>query len=347
MSYSKTQINNAGKIFKDMLAQDINDIKWAEDALTYWRTIHSSILDDFHIDLKAKVDEVNKGSLIVQRLKRSQSIIFKLNRIDGMKLSRMQDIAGVRVVVESISEVYSLAKKLQASDFKHEFKNIKDYIQEPKESGYRGIHLIYKYSSPENPEINGLYIEVQLRTKLQHTWATAVETLSTFLGTHLKFDQGQPKWLKYFALTSSAFSFIEKTPAVPKYNKLTEYETLQMAVYEYNYNHISESLSGYTVAADFICKKVDPNKKYHIVTLNSELREAHVESFRADEIHIANKKYTEIERNSDSDSPKQSVLVSTDSIKELQNGFPNYFLDIREFLIQMDSIKMRLINERK
>ena len=343
MSYSKTQINKAGKIFKDMLGQDFNDIVWAEEALTYWRTIHSSVIADFHNEIKAKVDEVNANSLIVQRLKRSQSIIFKLNRIDGMKLSRMQDIAGVRVILDNISEVYSLAEKLQVPDFKHEFKNAKDYIHEPKESGYRGIHLIYKFSSPENPETDGLFIEVQLRTKLQHTWATAVETMSTFLGTHLKFDQGQPKWLKYFALTSSAFSFFEKTPSVPQYNKLTELETLQMALYEYNYYKIDESLSAYSMAVDIICTKIDSSKKYHIVTLDTENISVTIESYDPERIVEANQRYTEIEKNSVNE---QSVLVSTETIQALQDGFPNYFLDIEAFLVQMQKIKERL-NELK
>lgn len=341
--FTKGQVNKAGDILKSKDSRTKEEILWAEEALTFWRTNHSSVITDFHSDLKEKVNEVNDKSTIVQRIKRSQSIIRKLIRIDGMQLSRMQDIAGVRVIVSDLQELYLLAEKLKGPDFRHEFKNEKDYVQNPKESGYRGIHLIYKYNNPNKPDANGLFIEVQLRTKLQHTWATAVETMSTFLGTHLKFNEGQQKWLKYFALTSSAFSFIEKTPAIPNFNKLTEFDTLQMALYEYNYNKIKYSLSAYSIAADFICTKVDESKKYHIVTLDTESRKVNIQSFGEIQIDIANKKYTEIERNSTAESTKQSVLVSTESIHELQDGFPNYFLDIRSFLSQMDLIKLRLM----
>ncbi len=342
MVYSKENINKAGVILKNKEIETKESIALAEDALTYWRTIHSPVISDFHDALKGNVHSINKKAIIVQRIKRSHSIIRKLNRITNMKLSRMQDIAGIRVILENIEEVYKLVEVLKDSSFIHELKNEKDYIMEPKESGYRGIHQIYKYNNPNMPESNGLYIELQIRTKLQHVWATAVETMSTFLGTHLKFEEGQPKWLNYFALTSSAYSFLEKSPSVPKYQKHNERATLEMAIYEYNYNKINEALSAYSVAANFICTKVDDSKKYHIVTLDTKVRRVKVDSYTDSEIDKANKAYTEIERKNLNNSSKQSVLVSTDSINELQEGFPNYFLDIKNFLAQMESMKRKL-----
>lgn len=339
MSHTKGEINRAGEILKNDGNSAPKDIEWAEQVLTYWRTQHSHIIVDFHNDLKKVVEKVNKDSVIVQRIKRTHSIIAKLNRIDGMKLARMQDIAGIRVIVENVSEVYELMKTFEESDFEYELKNCKDYIKLPKESGYRGIHLIYKCP-------NGLHVEVQIRTKTQHIWATAVETMSTFLGTHLKFDEGQPKWLKYFALTSSAFAFMEQTQPVPKYENLSEEETLRMAMYEYNYNKIDDSLSGYSVAAKVICENEISAKKAHVVTLNIEKKNVSISSFSAEELDKANKFYTQIEKENEKNPNIQSVFVSTDSIKELQEGFPNYFLDIRGFLRQMEDIKIRL-NEMK
>ncbi len=347
MAYSKKQINKAGEVLKDKVNNSSDEIMNAEDVLTYWRTIHSPVISDFHDELKLMVNNISKSVIIVQRIKRSHSIIRKLNRLDGMQLARMQDIAGIRVILNDITEVYRLIETMKSSEFTHELKNEKDYIKEPKESGYRGIHLIYKYINPEKAESNGLYIEVQIRTKIQHIWATAVETMSTFLGTHLKFDEGQPKWLNYFALTSFAYSFVEKSPSVPKYSKYSEQETLELAIYEYNYNKINEALSAYSVAANFICNKVDEAKKYHIVTLDTKKRVVNVKSFTDTEIDEANKKYTEIERENSKIDTKQSVLVSSESIHELQDGFPNYFLDIKDFLNQMESMKKKLADSKK
>ena len=63
-----------------------------------------------------------------------------------------------------------------------------DYINHPREdTGYRGIHLIYRYRSDRKKRAwNGRKIEVQLRTKLQHAWATAVETIGAFKNMALK-----------------------------------------------------------------------------------------------------------------------------------------------------------------
>ncbi|MBI9056024.1 MAG: hypothetical protein JEY96_19540 [Bacteroidales bacterium] len=344
--FSRSQVKKAGELLKRMSELSLDELFFSTDALTYWRTLHSNLITDFHNDIKKVVEEFNSGVLMVQRIKRSQSIIAKLGRESNMKLNTMQDIAGMRIVVDDISEIYNLAKRLKDSGFKHKFINEKDYIENPKDSGYRGIHLIYKYTSEDKPELNNLYVEVQLRTRLQHTWATAVETMSTFLGTHLKFNEGQQKWLKYFALTSSAFSFFESTPAIPKYNNLSELETLKLALYEYNYYHISESLSAYSVAVNIICTRIDPKKKFHIVTLDIEQKKVSIQSFSEEQIGEANMKYTELEKNSNEKTNTQSVFVSTDNIQELKDGFPNYFLDIEGFLTQMIEIRERL-NELK
>jgi len=67
-----------------------------------------------------------------------------------------------------------------------------------------------------------LRVELQIRTKLQHLWATAVETMGTFLGQALKSRQGSQDWLDFFTLISSAFSFIEGTPQIPRYSNLSK-----------------------------------------------------------------------------------------------------------------------------
>jgi putative GTP pyrophosphokinase len=63
-----------------------------------------------------------------------------------------------------------------------EFVKRYDYIAAPKETGYRSVHLIFKYRSQSSKHRawNGLRVEIQLRSRLQHAWATAVETVDTF-----------------------------------------------------------------------------------------------------------------------------------------------------------------------
>ena len=313
----------------------------AESLLTEWRILHENIMTEFYEIASKEAKEIDSVSTIVQRVKRSESIIGKLKRHSTTKLTTMQDIAGIRVIMTSLNGVETLRERLKGVAQPHKFKSYDNYITNPKESGYRGVHLVYKYANSPNPILNGLMIEIQLRTELQHSWATAVETMSTFLGTHLKFGEGQPKWLKYFALTSSAFSILEGTPRVPGYEDLSTKETFQQAIYEFRYNQIEENLSAFTRAADFIVKKRTPNKFYHLLTLNITNRRVNVKSFEKGEFQKVNEEYTIAERKFKKTTEVQVVLVSTESIKELQSAFPNYFLDIGEFLNNMTKIRMR------
>ena len=90
---------------------------------------------------------------------------------------------------------------------------------------YRSLHLIYKYKNKHAPQYNDLKVELQIRTKLQHVWATAMETMGTFLGQALKSRQGDKKWIDFFAVVSSAFAHQEKTSLVPHCAKLSRKET--------------------------------------------------------------------------------------------------------------------------
>jgi ppGpp synthetase/RelA/SpoT-type nucleotidyltranferase len=81
---------------------------------------------------------------MAKRLKRTPSIINKLKRLKGkLQLTTMNDIAGCRVILSNKKKVYKLKKLLLQ---KTDFKLRKDYIETPRESGYRSLHLIGKFS---------------------------------------------------------------------------------------------------------------------------------------------------------------------------------------------------------
>lgn len=339
MNISRTQIKKAGRILKEKKKFDKEEVKDAENKLTYWRTIHGNVLNEFYKIVDGEVKIINKDAYVVQRVKRSPSIIAKLERFPNNQLTTMQDIAGIRAIMKDLNEVDLLREQLKKVAKTHEFKTYDNYITNPKESGYRSVHLIYKFLNPSDPETNGLLIEIQIRTELQHSWATAVETMSTFLGTNLKFGQGQPKWLSYFALTSSAFSFLEGTPQVPTYTSLDKKETYRQALYEFRYNLIEENLSAFTTAANHITTTREDSDFYHLLKLDIVKRVVNIKSFATTQFDKANEEYTLLERKFAKNNKFQVVLVSTESIKELQGAFPNYFLDTREFLKNMEKIK--------
>lgn len=339
--YSKSKIKYAGKIFKSLENKSDEDIKEAMQTLTYWRSIHGKMIEKFQECLVKKALQVDAKAIIAKRLKRTPSIVLKLRRLNNIQLSTMQDIAGLRVIFDSMPKVKKLVKELKSDGFIQVVKNEDDYIEKPKESGYRSIHLIFKYNDPIDKELDGLLVEVQIRTEVQHAWATAVETMGLYLNTQLKFNEGKPKWLKYFALTSSAFSYIENTNQVEKYKNLSEIDTYSQAIYEFKYNLIKEKLGAFSQVSKVICEKEELNGKYNLIVLNIKKSHVQIQVFEPSDLDNANIEYTKLESKYSDDDNYQVALVSTENIKELSVAYPNYFLDTHLFMMKMSIIKRR------
>ena len=111
-----------------------------------------------------------------------------------MRLNQMQDIAGIRAVVTSVARLRKLQESYVNSGFAHELVNTKDYIDRPKADGYRSVHLIYRYHNRRAVAYENLHVELQLRTQLQHAWATAVETVDAFMGQAIKAGRPTLDW---------------------------------------------------------------------------------------------------------------------------------------------------------
>lgn len=127
---------------------------------------------------------------VSQRMKRYSTILDKLKREPG-ELGRMQDIAGCRAVVEIIEELEILCQHIAK---RSNVVKVADYVNKPRESGYRAVHIIMKYQ--------GFLVEVQLRTKWMHEWAEAVEKTSGELGINYKHDGNHPYQLFFKAIAN-------------------------------------------------------------------------------------------------------------------------------------------------
>lgn len=206
LEYSKGAVNRAGIA---LVSKNSEGHAEAKRVLDNWRVCHVAPLNSFQTSLRRKLSKIDDNALVSQRLKRTPSILSKLERNSGMQLARMQDIGGIRAVVQNmpkVSEIESAYKKgTKAFSIVNGGKN---YINYPKDSGYRSVHMIFKCK-------NGFSIELQVRTIIQHAWATAVETMGTFLEHSLKSSEGPDEWLSFFSLASSAFAILESTPRAP------------------------------------------------------------------------------------------------------------------------------------
>lgn len=187
--YSKNQIIKAGKIIKNS-ASNSEECQMALNAIDNWRASHAFPLQVIYCNLKRKYDK--PGFIVAQRLKRLASIVKKLEREQTMNLWTMQDLGGRRVIVPTIDDVYEVAENFNHSRVRHILKREYDYMKQPKFSGYRSYHLVYQYQSDTKETYNrNMLIEIQIRTYLQHLWATALETMGLFTNQALKASHGK------------------------------------------------------------------------------------------------------------------------------------------------------------
>jgi ppGpp synthetase/RelA/SpoT-type nucleotidyltranferase len=128
-----------------------------------------------------------------QRFKRMERIMYKLLRHPNMALSTMQDIGGCRVVFEDLDQLRHVEHHIVRSA-RWRDSRIEDYIVEPKADGYRSVHIVTKRDDR--------WIEVQLRTRRQESWATAVEEAQSLTGHDVKDGEGPDDLRRYFKLAA-------------------------------------------------------------------------------------------------------------------------------------------------
>jgi hypothetical protein len=304
----------------------------ALDIINNWRSSHNFPLNTFHIGLKRRAKIIDPKAITAQRIKRLASIEAKLHRFPTMTLSQMQDIGGCRAIVSSAQGVARLCESYAESDLKHIQHQSDNYIDTPKDSGYRGVHLIYRYHSDRRQDYNSLKIEMQLRSQLQHAWATAVETVGAFVQQALKSSVGEQEWLRFFALMGAALAFREDTAPVP--GTPNQYSELVKEIRDHAKSlEVASRLQAFGAALQYYESKQSKNAHYYLVEVNHAQRTLSVTSFKQSESEKATAKYLEVEKKIKDTSPSSdAVLVSVDSMNSLRQAYPNYFLDTGVFL---------------
>ena len=113
---------------------------------------------------------------IDSRLKSPQSMMKKLAR-KGLPQTleaaeaNLNDIAGVRIICNYLEDIYRIADLLQRQR-DVEFVHRRDYIENPKESGYRSLHLVIRIPVFLSSHTELVPVEVQIRTIAMDFWAS-------------------------------------------------------------------------------------------------------------------------------------------------------------------------------
>lgn len=319
----------------------------AFDGVSAWRAAHLYPLNTFRATLTRQAHLLNplKRPIVAQRLKRMPTIIDKLRRNLDMELSRMQDVGGLRVIVDNLNDVYVLKSYYENARLPHKLINQKDYIQYPKNDGYRGIHLVFRYVglNAVAKTYDGSLIELQIRTKLQHTWATAVEVAGLMLQQKLKNDDGEKLWLEFFRDVSRAFEVVEFLDNGKKYIQLSEdfnvvklYKRIKLLDRR---GKVLERLETFSRAMSFLdSQSTRQGRKYFLIVLDPEEKKIRILGYSEKEYWKAINEYKRLEEKNVGTAIDQ-VLVSAGSLKQIKIAYPNYFADISDFVQKVRSLE--------
>lgn len=337
--YTVQEVNKAAKFLVSLYTEgtEFNPEFFAVfdhslEIVNNWRAAHNFPLNTFQVNLRNSSKKISEQALVAQRTKRLASILTKLERSPMMKLSQMQDIGGCRAVIPTVRNVYELWKfYTDTSRMKHELVSTDNYIANPKESGYRGVHLVYRYRSDRNETYDGLKIEMQLRSQFQHAWATAVEAAGMFRGEALKTSIGDGEWLRFFSLMGAAIAMRERTAPVPGTPGSRE-ELVEELKFLSDKLSVVARMGAIASALNYIESGEVENAAYFLLELYPASNFLKITGFKKNQLEAAERDYARAERSTDKDEQVDAVLVSVNSVQTLHRAYPNYFADTSTFL---------------
>ncbi|TDP88692.1 putative GTP pyrophosphokinase [Halanaerobium saccharolyticum] len=144
--------------------------------------IHESAIEEVNTKLKILNNEFkiihdhNPIEHIKTRVKKPDSIIEKLERkgyevnIENAK-TKINDIAGIRIICSFTDDIYKILEMIKSQD-DIEVLKVKDYIKNPKENGYRSLHLLIQLPIFLSSQARMTKVEIQIRTIAMDFWAS-------------------------------------------------------------------------------------------------------------------------------------------------------------------------------
>lgn len=247
----------------------------------------------------------------------------------------MQDIGGVRVIADTIQDVYALYKAVSDNRKSRQILELppNDYIARPKRDGYRSLHQVFRYVSDKHPEANGLRIELQIRTRLQHAWATAVETLGAIEKASFKTGEGNDAVKRYFQLASALFSLDEGQPVTEPCKGMSHKELVRE--FEALDKRLEATAKLRTLAVRQLPKITGRDRKNGLLLLVLKVSpngDSQLDVQRYDNLSVAEMAYSGIELLNKDNPAVYVLLMNTNNVSKLQQAYPNYYLDASLYL---------------
>jgi hypothetical protein len=194
---------------------------------------------------------------------------------------------------------------------------------------------VYTFNSKID-RCDGLKLELQIRTRLQHNWATAVETAGIYTKTSLKSSKGPDEWLDFFKVVSSLFAIKEKLPVLSIHANKTMH---QLMIDSFKYTQklkVILILKGLRISANHIeSDKIEGY--YFLININFKEKLVNIANFKKRDFSAATNAYLQFEKNI-KDNENAVVFVSVTSLKSLKKAYPSYFLDTSEFITALEKM---------
>ncbi len=335
---SKRSVNKAGKAIANGSSNE-EDFELVDQ----WRSAHGYVLNTFQIFLKRRINQTGIKAEFAQRLKRRHTVIDKLQRKrpDGTPLmgdvTSMHDFAGCRLIFPDIKSLQKFRAYLHSSDsmktVRHQLRHdpVKyDYIENPKVSGYRGIHDIFAHrprphrrSGVNSEPWHDLLVEVQYRTHVQHAWATALEISDILDGERTKFDLTDSERVRFFAIASELLARRHEG-LIKRFDDLSTEQLREQFLQLDKKLDILSKLDALKKVSGVVVKK------HNVLNLTLDKKgkpKLEVLNFKnaADAIEAANA----LESSTESIN---AVYVHADNPKQLQSAYRNYFNNPIDFV---------------
>ena len=336
-AYAKAEVRKAGRLLAQELMWSDGDIPAIREAFAIansWRDSHAFPMRSIRYHVIYSMRQLGIQGLSAARLKRMKAIRMKLGR-SPVPLDKLQDLGGCRFILPTIADVHALTDTLR-SRIPHTLRSERNYIAEPKPDGYRSHHLMFTYVGRKGRVVHdGCRIEVQVRTRLQHAWATTVEAVGLFRGEQLKNHEGSGEWLRLFELMSGEFAEAERCPVpdtIPaEIKRRREITNLAKSLGALG---VLESVSLGFKETDFpLAPGYRPT--HYLIRYDHAARTVSVVPYNASTAATQSYDMAEDINNMTGNADLTVVLVEVDKLDSLKAAYPNYFGDVDLFTRQL------------
>ena len=300
--------------------------------LQKYRLSHKELAKEVFDILVEQAKLINEKAICAFRIKRLDSIIRKVKRLEGsIELKSMGDIAGCRCILDSDNEVYQLMRMLKNHPkLVINEEGVNNYIKYPKKSGYKSIHMYVTIDGYGKRKV-----EIQLRSKVHHDWATFVEVLDTVYKINVKEGlMGKPlstytDFCLFHKILSKKDEHLDTEEVKTILSLIAKHDILQ----EVSMLMIRNVANVRKQWADMLSQCPYIPKNFYIST--NDKKEPTIQAF---ESYTQSEEYYYLQFEQNSTTNQVLVCIDSASFDSISRAYSNYILVCHEFAHRLHRI---------